>query len=189
MLLITVAQQLLMAMDEKGPRAIPGRQAGLSALLADASPDHATCANCAKFMDNWTSDGVTYHGPSDDFAYPGFNDRVITTAEVWWEALHPDPASAPHLDINNEQRGAGGFCNRRPPVARYRRADEPLEAMNQYLPPATETRCFTQSQNQPVDLLMRGGRRCRFSVVARGYQKLIWMLETISRSSMVIRKQ
>lgn len=64
----------------------------------------------------------------------------------------------------------------------YRLADEPIEAMNQYLPPATEDTIATAVSKPTVDLLVRAGETFASSPLLPWVSKIDWMLETILKS-------
>lgn len=91
------------------------------------------------------------------------------------------PLQRPHLDINNEERREWLRIDDRL-LLEYRRADEPLEAMNRYLPPATEDTIATAVSKPTVDLLVRAGETFAGSPLLPWVSKIDWMLETILKS-------
>lgn len=64
----------------------------------------------------------------------------------------------------------------------YRLSDEPAEAMNRYLPPATEDTIATAVAKPTVDLLIRAGETFADSPLLPWLSKIDWMLETILKS-------
>lgn len=64
----------------------------------------------------------------------------------------------------------------------YRLADEPAEAMNRYLPPATEDTIATAVAKPTIDLLVRAGETFAGSPLLPWVSKIDWMLETILKS-------
>ena len=64
----------------------------------------------------------------------------------------------------------------------YRLFDEPAEAMNLYLPPATEDTITTAVSKPTVDLLARVGETLASSPLLPWVWKIDWMLETILKS-------
>ncbi|MGC3973829.1 MAG: hypothetical protein QM771_05530 [Nitrospira sp.] len=80
------------------------------------------------------------------------------------------PLQRPHHDIKNEERREWLRIDDRL-LLEYQRADEPQEAMNQYLPPATEDTIATAVSKPTVDLLVRAGKRLPVLRSCRGYRK------------------
>ena len=64
----------------------------------------------------------------------------------------------------------------------YRRFDEPAEAMNAHLPPATEDTIATAVSKPTLDLLVRAGETFAGSPLLPWVSKIDWMLETILKS-------
>ena len=64
----------------------------------------------------------------------------------------------------------------------YRRFDEPAEAMNAHLPPATEDTIATAVSKPTLDLLVRAGETFAGSPLFPWVSKIDWMLETILKS-------
>ena len=64
----------------------------------------------------------------------------------------------------------------------YRRFDEPAEAMNAHLPPATEVTIATAVSKPSLDLLVRAGETFAGSPLLPWVSKIDWMLETILKS-------
>ncbi|MCS6296502.1 MAG: PilZ domain-containing protein [Nitrospira sp.] len=87
----------------------------------------------------------------------------------------------PHHDIKNEERREWLRIDDRL-LLEYRRADEPVEAMNRYLPPATEDTIATAVSKPTVDLLVRAGETFAGSPLLPWVTKIDWMLETILKS-------
>ncbi len=85
------------------------------------------------------------------------------------------------LDLKNEERREWLRIDDRL-LLDYRRADEPLEAMNQYLPPATEDTIATAVSKPTLDLLVRAGETFAGSPLLPWVSKIDWMLETILKS-------
>lgn len=94
----------------------------------------------------------------------------------------PDrPLQRPHNDIKNEERREWLRIDDRL-LLEYRRADEPVEAMNRYLPPATEDTIATAVSKPTIDLLVRAGETFASSPLLPWVSKIDWMLETILKS-------
>lgn len=87
----------------------------------------------------------------------------------------------PHHDIKNEERREWLRIDDRL-LLEYRRADEPVEAMNRYLPPATEDTIATAVSKPTVDLLVRAGETFAGSPLLPWVTKIDWMLETILKA-------
>ncbi|MDP9132714.1 MAG: PilZ domain-containing protein [Nitrospirota bacterium] len=64
----------------------------------------------------------------------------------------------------------------------YRLFDEPAEAMNLYLPQATEDTIATAVSKPTIDLLSRAGETLAGSPLLPWVSKIDWMLETILKS-------
>ncbi len=64
----------------------------------------------------------------------------------------------------------------------YRLFDEPAEAMNLYLPQATEDTIATAVSKPTIDLLSRAGETLAGSPLMPWVSKIDWMLETILKS-------
>ena len=64
----------------------------------------------------------------------------------------------------------------------YRLFDEPTEAMNLHLPPATEDTIATAVSKPTLDLLGRAGETFAGSPLMAWISKIDWMLETILKS-------
>ena len=98
--------------------------------------------------------------------------------------MRPSPEQLlqhPHHDNKNEERREWLRIDDRL-LLEYRRADEPLEAMNQYLPPATEDTIATAVSKPTIDLLIRAGETFAGSPLLPWVSKIDWMLETILKS-------
>ncbi len=93
----------------------------------------------------------------------------------------PDRPLHPHTTIKSEERREWLRIDDRL-LLEYRRADEPIEAMNQYLPPATEDTIATAVSKPTVDLLVRAGETFASSPLLPWVSKIDWMLETILKS-------
>lgn len=87
----------------------------------------------------------------------------------------------PHNEVKNEERREWLRIDDRL-LLEYRRADEPLEAMNRYLPPPTEDTIATAVSKPTVDLLVRAGETFASSPLLPWVSKIDWMLETILKS-------
>lgn len=94
---------------------------------------------------------------------------------------HDRFAPSMHLDLKNEERREWLRIDDRL-LLEYRRADEPVEAMNRYLPPATEDTIATAVSKPTIDLLVRGGETFAGSPLFPWVSKIDWMLETILKS-------
>lgn len=94
---------------------------------------------------------------------------------------HDRFASRVHLEPKNDERREWLRIEDRL-LLEYRRADEPAEAMNQYLPPATEDSIATAVSKPTIDLLVRGGETFAGSPLFPWVSKIDWMLETILKS-------
>lgn len=92
-----------------------------------------------------------------------------------------DSFTSSTLDLKNEERREWLRIDDRL-LLDYRRADEPLEAMNQYLPPATEDTIATAVSKPTLDLLVRAGETFAGSPLLPWVSKIDWMLETILKS-------
>ena len=88
---------------------------------------------------------------------------------------------APHTDIKNEERREWLRIEDRL-LLEYRRFDEPAEAMNAHLPPATEDTIATAVSKPTIDLLVRAGETFAGSPLLPWVSKIDWMLETILKS-------
>lgn len=86
-----------------------------------------------------------------------------------------------YLDLKNEERREWLRIDDRL-LLEYRRADEPVEAMNEYLPPATEDTIATAVSKPTLDLLVRAGETFAGSPLLPWVSKIDWMLETILKS-------
>lgn len=98
--------------------------------------------------------------------------------------MRPSPERllhGPHHTITNEERREWLRIADRL-LLEYRRADEPVEAMNQYLPPATEDTIATAVSKPTIDLLVRAGETFAGSPLLPWVSKIDWMLETILKS-------
>lgn len=94
----------------------------------------------------------------------------------------PDPTMHNlHPMLNNEERREWLRIDDRL-LLEYRRVDEPADAMNAYLPPATEDTIATAVSKPTLDLLMRGGETFAGSPLLPWVSKIDWMLETILKS-------
>jgi len=94
----------------------------------------------------------------------------------------PDrPLHPPHITIKSEERREWLRIDDRL-LLEYRRADEPIEAMNQYLTPATEDTIATAVSKPTVDLLVRAGETFASSPLLPWVSKIDWMLETILKA-------
>ena len=91
------------------------------------------------------------------------------------------PLQRPHHEIKNEDRREWLRIDDRL-LLEYRRADESLEAMNQFLPPATEESIATAVSKPTIDLLVRAGETFAGSPLLPWVSKIDWMLETILKS-------
>ena len=87
----------------------------------------------------------------------------------------------PHPDIKNEERREWLRIDDRL-LLEYRRADETVEAMNRFLPPATEDTIATAVSKPTLDLLVRAGETFASSPLLPWVSKIDWMLETILKS-------
>jgi hypothetical protein len=88
---------------------------------------------------------------------------------------------SPYTDINNEERREWLRIEDRL-LLEYRRSDEPAEAMNAHLPPATEDTIATAVSKPTIDLLVRAGETFAGSPLLPWVSKIDWMLETILKS-------
>jgi hypothetical protein len=88
---------------------------------------------------------------------------------------------APYTDIKNEERREWLRIEDRL-LLEYRRSDEPAEAMNAHLPPATEDTIATAVSKPTIDLLVRAGETFAGSPLLPWVSKIDWMLETILKS-------
>lgn len=86
-----------------------------------------------------------------------------------------------HSSLNNEERREWLRIDDRL-LLEYRRFDETADAMNAYLPPATEDTITTAVSKPTLDLLMRGGETFAGSPLLPWVSKIDWMLETILKS-------
>lgn len=94
----------------------------------------------------------------------------------------PDrPLQRPQNDIKNEDRREWLRIDDRL-LLEYRRIDETADAMNAYLPPATEDTIATAVSKPTLDLLIRGGETFAGSPLLPWVSKIDWMLETILKS-------
>jgi hypothetical protein len=87
---------------------------------------------------------------------------------------------APHPAATNEERREWLRIDDRL-LLEYRLLDEPAEAMNLYLPPATEDTIITAVSKPTVDLLVRA-ETFADSPLMPWVSKIDWMLETILKS-------
>jgi hypothetical protein len=87
----------------------------------------------------------------------------------------------PHTDSKNEERREWLRIEDRL-LLEYRRFDEPAEAMNAHLPPATEDTIATAVSKPTIDLLVRAGETFAGSPLLPWVSKIDWMLETILKS-------
>ncbi len=87
----------------------------------------------------------------------------------------------PHNDIKNEERREWLRIDDRL-LLEYRRCDEPAEAMNAHLPPATDDTIATAVSKPTLDLLVRAGETFADSPLLPWVSKIDWMLETILKS-------
>ncbi len=94
---------------------------------------------------------------------------------------HNPFASSTHLDLKNEERREWLRIDDRL-LLEYRRVDEPVEAMNLYLPPATEDTITTAVSKPTLDLLVRSGEAFAASPLLPWVSKIDWMLEMILKS-------
>lgn len=83
--------------------------------------------------------------------------------------------------LNNEERREWLRIEDRL-LLEYRRVDETSDAMNAYLPPATEDTITTAVSKPTLDLLIRGGEAFAGSPLLPWVSKIDWMLETILKS-------
>lgn len=83
--------------------------------------------------------------------------------------------------LNNEERREWLRIEDRL-LLEYRRVDETSDAMNAYLPPATEDTITTAVSKPTLDLLTRGGEAFAGSPLLPWVSKIDWMLETILKS-------
>ena len=88
---------------------------------------------------------------------------------------------SPYTDIKNEERREWLRIEDRL-LLEYRRSDEPAEAMNAHLPPATEDTIATAVSKPTIDLLVRAGETFAGSPLLPWVSKIDWMLETILKS-------
>ncbi|MDR4480334.1 MAG: PilZ domain-containing protein [Nitrospira sp.] len=94
---------------------------------------------------------------------------------------HDRFSAVPHADIKNDERREWLRIEDRL-LLEYRRADEPAEAMNAHLPPATEDTIATAVSKPTLDLLVRAGETFAGSPLLPWVSKIDWMLETILKS-------
>ena len=87
----------------------------------------------------------------------------------------------PHPAATNEERREWLRIDDRL-LFEYRLLDEPAEAMNLYLPPATEDTIVTAVSKPTVDLMARVGETFADSPLLPWVSKIDWMLETILKS-------
>ncbi|MGZ8383862.1 MAG: PilZ domain-containing protein [Nitrospira sp.] len=87
----------------------------------------------------------------------------------------------PHVDAKNEERREWLRIDDRL-LLEYRLVDESAEAMNRYLPPATEDTIATAVSKPTVDLLAGAGEAFAGSPLLPWVSKIDWMLETILKS-------
>lgn len=83
--------------------------------------------------------------------------------------------------LNNEERREWLRIEDRL-LLEYRHIDETTDAMNAYLPPATEDTITTAVSKPTLDLLIRGGEAFAGSPLLPWVSKIDWMLETILKS-------
>ncbi|MGB3398101.1 MAG: PilZ domain-containing protein [Nitrospira sp.] len=98
--------------------------------------------------------------------------------------MTPSPdrhAQHPHKDINDDERREWLRIDDRL-LLEYRRYDEPAEAMNAHLAPATEDTIATAVSKPTLDLLVRGGETFAGSPLLPWVSKIDWMLETILKA-------
>ena len=88
---------------------------------------------------------------------------------------------SPSNDIKNEERREWLRIDDRL-LLEYRLFDEPTEAMNLHLPPATEDTIATAVSKPTLDLLGRAGETFAGSPLMAWISKIDWMLETILKS-------
>lgn len=91
------------------------------------------------------------------------------------------PGAFAHMEAKNEERREWLRIDDRL-LLEYRLVDEPAEAMNHYLPPATEDTIATAVSKPTIDLLAGADETFAGSPLLPWVSKIDWMLESILKS-------